>query len=88
MLAHVSSRELSEWQAYERIAGPLGSRRGDVHAAMVAAAVINSQRTKGRPLPVSDFIPRWDRRAGQSPEEMFRAAMAATIAMGGTVRTA
>ncbi|MHC3391292.1 phage tail assembly protein T [Streptomyces lavendulocolor] len=85
MLAHVSSRELSEWMAYEKIAGPLGGARGDVHAAMIAAAVTNAARAKGRPLPIADFLPRWGRKAEQSPEEMFRAAMAATVAMGGTV---
>ncbi|WP_228979721.1 hypothetical protein [Streptomyces sp. DH12] len=84
LLARTTSRELTEWAAYEKLAGPLGPRRGDVHAAIIAAAVVNMQRK--RPLPISDFLPRWD-RAPKTPEQLFQAAMAANVAMGGTVRT-
>lgn len=84
MLAHVGSRELAEWMAYERITGPLGGRRGDVQAAIIAATVANSQR-KGRPLQPKDFIPKWDKPAAMTPEEMWAAAMQANAALGGTV---
>ncbi|WP_431772178.1 phage tail assembly protein T [Streptomyces cucumeris] len=87
LLAETGSRELAEWAAYERITGPLDGRRGDVQAAIVAATVANSQRTKGRPLQPKDFIPKWDKPKAMTPEEMWAAAMQANAALGGTVTT-
>lgn len=61
MLAEIDSRELTEWMAYEKFAGPLGGERGDLHAAMVAATVANTVRGKKPPVKVSSFVPKWDR---------------------------
>lgn len=80
MLAAVDSRELSEWQAYERLYGPLGPARADHHAALVAAVVANTARdSKKRPTPFEsrDFL-LWDDldRPEQTMEEqmeIFRA---------------
>ncbi|MCM2580442.1 hypothetical protein M1E25_24420 [Streptomyces sp. MTZ3.1] len=49
----------------------------------------NSQRGKGqKAMRPDDFIPAWDGgKRVMSPEEMFAAAVKATTAMGGTVRT-
>lgn len=80
MLAAVSSRELSEWQAYERLTGPLGPGRHDQLIAMLAAVVANTARDpKKRPRPFDgrDFL-LWDdaERPEQTMEEqmeLFRA---------------
>ncbi|MGP3686535.1 phage tail assembly protein T [Streptomyces sp. IBSNAI002] len=88
LLSEAGSAELAEWKAYEKLTGPLGGLRGDLHAALVSAAVINSQRAKGkRPVNPIAFLPRWDtERVRKTPEELFRAAMAANVALGGSLR--
>jgi hypothetical protein len=48
MLALIDSRELSEWMAYERVAGPLGPERDNLHAGLVTAAIYNVNRDRGR----------------------------------------
>ncbi|MER7874826.1 hypothetical protein ABTY63_14885 [Streptomyces solisilvae] len=73
--------------AYERITGPLDGRRGDIQAAIIAATVANSQRSKGRALLPKDFIPKWDKPRAMTPEEMWAAAMQANASLGGTVAT-
>jgi uncharacterized protein DUF4035 len=80
MLARTSSRELTEWQAYEREYGPLGPERGDWQAATVAhtfAALMAGKQ--GSRLKLTDFLLRWaGPRAArrQTPDEqlnIFRA---------------
>ncbi|MDT3395431.1 hypothetical protein RKE29_01990 [Streptomyces sp. B1866] len=88
LLARTSSAELTEWMVYERLTGPLGGRRGDVQAAIVAATVANAQRARGRALRPEDFLPVWDKPRAMTPEEMWAAAMQANAALGGTVRPA
>lgn len=86
LLDRTSSRELAEWQAFERIEGPLGGLRGDVHAAMVVSAIYNANRDKGhRERKPSEFLPQWDKpaREQQSPEQMLAAARAMQGRVGG-----
>lgn len=87
LLARVDARELVEWQVFERIEGPLGGRRGDVHAAMGVAATVNVNRKRKRPYPISDFMPPWgdESRREQTPEEMAAAVMRVNTALGGEV---
>lgn len=62
LLSRISSRELSEWLAYERVSGPFGNQRDDYHAAMIAERVHNALRMSkpsGRTLTVDDFMPHW-----------------------------
>ncbi|MGW1309592.1 phage tail assembly protein T [Streptomyces californicus] len=82
----MSSHELSEWQAVERLTGPLGGHRGDIQMAILAAVIANSQRTKGRMLTPADFLPSWEGKRKLTPEELFAKAMAANTALGGRVR--
>lgn len=70
MLAGMSSRELTEWAAYEQVTGPLGSPRTDLQTGIIAAAVVNAITGKARAKP-GDFIPKWD-RAPAAPEDLFR----------------
>lgn len=85
LLQRVSSRELTEWRAYESVAGPLGPERGDVQAAIIAATVANAFRGKGKPATPADFMPEWDRQPTQTVEEMVSIAYALNAAFGGTV---
>ncbi|GAA2609630.1 phage tail assembly protein T [Actinomadura fulvescens] len=85
LLERTSSSELTEWQAYERVAGPLGPARADVQSAIVAATVANANRSKGKPATPADFVPRWDRKPTQTVEEMVAIAYALNAAFGGTV---
>jgi len=72
MLAAVSSRELSEWQAYEAEHGPVHIRP-DWPAALIASTLASIHRdTKSHPEPyeLGDFllggVPDWE----QTPEQM------------------
>ncbi|MFH8369201.1 hypothetical protein [Streptomyces sp. NPDC018031] len=85
LLSRISSRELTEWAAYEQLTGPLGGRRGDIQAAIIAATVANSQRSRGRRAEPADFLPRWGRPRVMTPEAMWAAAVQATTALGGTI---
>ncbi|GGS47701.1 phage tail assembly protein T [Streptomyces violaceus] len=85
MLADIGSAELAEWQAYERLTGPLGGARGDVQAALIASTIAAVNRNKGQKAPkVTDFMPRWDKGAvRKSPQELFKIAQMANAALGG-----
>ncbi|MDS1269690.1 DUF4035 domain-containing protein [Lipingzhangella sp. LS1_29] len=84
LLGRISSRELSEWMAYERVTGPLGPERADLHAAIVASTVANANRGKrGRAAKPADFIPRWDRRE-QSWQEQLATVQRINTALGGS----
>lgn len=60
LLSRVSSRELSEWAAFEREYGPLGPERGDWQAALVAHVVAGA--SGGKRTKISDFLIRWANR--------------------------
>lgn len=86
LLSRISSRELTEWMAYERITGPLDPRlRADISAGIVAATVANSSGSKKKLKP-ADFVPRWFKRK-KTPEEIWQDALKANAALGGIVRT-
>jgi len=85
LLARTSSRELSEWMAYEKITGPLDSRlRADIGAGIIASTVANSSGSKKKLKP-TDFIPRWFKRK-RTPDELWQEVIKANAALGGTVR--
>lgn len=91
LLERIDSRELSEWVAYERIAGPLGARRIDHAAALIATAVVNANRQRGAPKRPEQFLPQWGRkthRRRMEPDELWAAARAANRKLGGAVRAA
>lgn len=86
LLDRIDSREIAEWMAYERIAGPLGGERLDVAAGIVASTVANANRDKkSKVAKITDFMPTWDRRQ-QSDEEMWAAIRESHKAMGGTTQ--
>lgn len=64
----MSSRELSEWAAFEREYGPLGPVRGDWQAALVAHTVAGAHGVKG---DMKDFMLNWSRPRPQSVEDQL-----------------
>jgi hypothetical protein len=81
----VTSREITEWMAYERVTGPLGPERMDSLVAMLTATVANTARGKGtRAATPKDFMPKWDRGARQDWREMLSAVKAYNRQIGGT----
>lgn len=88
LLARLDSRELSEWMAFEQIDGPLGGRRGDIQAAIVASTVANVNLPRHKQRAPDDYLPVWDKPAAksqQTPEEMWAAVKRANAQFGGTV---
>lgn len=87
----MSSRELTEWEAYEAVAGPIGlGERLDDLFAMLASVIANVNRGKGqRPYKAEQFKPKWERRAAvqqtgeMDPEQMLRTVKRIHKAMGG-----
>jgi len=79
----LSSTELTEWIAFEKITGPLGRRRSDIQAATIAATVANANRGKGgRKFKMSDFlIPYGEQR--KTPEQMLETIKSLNRSMGG-----
>lgn len=88
MLAQISSRELTEWMAYEQMTGPLGPGRGDLHAAQITSTLLNVNRGKGRKAhSIADVVLRFDRHEPMSPEELYARIRQINAGLGGTVAT-
>lgn len=72
LLSRVTSAEVTEWMAFERISGPLGGRRLDYATAMITKAIydVNTKKRKRRKL--SDFLFKWGgkRRRPRTADEM------------------
>lgn len=85
LLARTSSRELTEWMAYERVTGPLDPNlRTEIAASIVAATVHNASGTKTR-AKASDFMPTWFKRK-RTAKEIWQDVLKANTALGGSVR--
>ncbi|GAA1015903.1 hypothetical protein Aple_010780 [Acrocarpospora pleiomorpha] len=84
LLNEIGSRELTEWQVYERMAGPLGPVRDDYLAAQVAATVINVNRGKGkRARGIEAVRLRWDSREPVDPAELYSRVQKINARLGG-----
>jgi len=59
----MSSRELTEWIAYNAVQ-PFGDTRADLRSAIIASTVANCHRTSGTPFKVADFMPYEDKPKG------------------------
>lgn len=85
LLSRVSSYELSEWQAFEKLE-PFGSEAGYVGHAITAMTVANVHRGKDqKPAELGDFMPNFGEgeKEPQTEREMLQIAMTATIGLGG-----
>jgi hypothetical protein len=56
--SEIDSAEFSEWVAYHNIE-PFIDTRLENMLAIIAAILANSNRTKGKPYPPDDFIPKY-----------------------------
>lgn len=90
LLARVSSQELTEWEAYELVDGPIGQARIDHLFGMLASVIANANRTKStKPYRADQFIPKWDagahpeRRPEMTGEDMLRAVKRINKRLGG-----
>lgn len=85
--SRLDSSELTEWMAYEDLAGPLGQRRNDIQAATIAATIANANRGKGgRKFKLSDFLIPYGGSERKSPEQLLSAIKSMNKAMGGVER--
>lgn len=76
-LQHISSRELTEWQAYEDVCGPVGPQRVDYHFARLMWMWANMGREPGNMIPLADFMPFTD-KSGDAESDI---AMHPSVAM-------
>lgn len=71
-LAHISARELAEWEAYYRLE-PFGEERADLRAGIIAATEANAHRDAKKHRKAyepGDFMPRFDlQQKKQSPQQ-------------------
>lgn len=77
VLAELSSWDIAEWQAFERIEGHFGERGAWERAAMLASLYAESHRDtkkRARPFTAADFVP-WISRPKMTPRA-FRAQLA------------
>lgn len=66
LLGTITSGELTEWMAFDRVE-PFGALRGDYQAALVAATIANGFRSgKGKRLSVEDFLLNFGGEAKQA----------------------
>jgi len=90
LLNELTSRQLSEWQAYDRL-DPIGEWRADFRMAYLCTIVTNIARKvhgeKGAKMAVPlDFMPEWGKEDGeesivqtkQTAEEMRQVMLAIT----------
>ena len=82
LLGRISAAELTEWQAFEQVDGPLGPRRGDQLAALTAYYVVRALGADKAKF--NRMVPQWD-RPPQDWRQMQKYLKALTVAHGGTV---
>jgi hypothetical protein len=83
MLRRMSADELTEWQAYEKVTGPLGAERLDVLATLVAYYVVTALGAKNARL--DRMLPQWERKPDQSWQSMKLIVEALNRQFDGTV---
>ena len=91
LLASISSRELTEWQAFYQLE-PFGEERDDLRAGIVASTVANTARDPKQhrePFLPRDFMPRFGDEV-EEEEEVDQEALWAKVnavmfAIGGSV---
>ena len=84
LLARVSSAELTDWIAYEEIAGTLGPERDDILNAILCATIANANRDrKTRKATPKDFLPTWD-QAPQTADQQLAMLRQLNAKHGGT----
>ncbi|GEM_PF-787934 len=74
-LAHISARELAEWEAYYRVE-PWGEERADLRAGIIAATEANVHRDakkRRKAFTPEEFMPRFTAQGKKQTPEQTRA---------------
>jgi hypothetical protein len=68
LLAAIDSRELSEWQAYDRLEPLDHAARGELSAGIIASVLANTHRdpNKHEPYTAADFMQTWGKEWRES----------------------
>ena len=83
LLHRISSRELTEWQAYYGVE-PFGEDRADLRAGIVASTVANVFRKSGtQPYKAQDFMPKFE-KPRQDWRQLLEKVRTINAALGGT----
>jgi hypothetical protein len=74
LMRDMSSLQLSEWMAYERL-DPFGQYREDYRAGIIAATIANANRSKkSKPFTPEQFIPTFESETeGESEIDVINA---------------
>lgn len=59
------------WIAYHAIA-PFGTERDNLHAGMIAAAVYNVHRGRGKPLQPDDFLLQFAKPQQRTADDLYQ----------------
>lgn len=79
----LTSSELTEWMAYEKLTGPLGSKRQDIQAATIASVIANANRGKGsKKFKITDFLIPYGRNK-PSPQDLLSMVKEMNQSLGG-----
>jgi hypothetical protein len=82
LLTRISSRELTEWVAFEQVE-PFGKDTQYYGPAINTAMLANINRKKGtKPLKPDEFVPKFEKQI-QPASDMKNFARNITLAMGG-----
>lgn len=91
LLARISSRELTEWQAFYRLE-PFGEERADLRAGIIASTMANTARDpkqRRKPFEPREFMPEFDGEDAPDEEDeqaaLWAKVNAVMFALGGTV---
>lgn len=90
LLASISSRELTEWQAFYQLE-PFGEERDDLRSGIVASTVANTARDPKQhrePFLPRDFMPKFgdeDEEVEVDQEALWAKVNAVMFAIGGSV---
>jgi hypothetical protein len=70
---------------YEKITGPLGRRRQDINAALIAVAITNANKSKkGKTARISDFLIHYEQASQRKTgRELLDTVRSINAAMGG-----
>src|SRR5688572_19982987 len=86
----MSSRELSEWMAFDSIEPIDSDKRAELSAGIIASTLANCHLKRGaKALRPVEFMPDWDgtRKASQSADEMLQIAQALAQSGYGCITT-
>jgi hypothetical protein len=83
LLDRISSRELTEWMAFDSLE-PFGSQAGYLGHAITSMTVANRHRGKNENShKIEEFIPKFGNQKAQTVDEMIQVAEMFTAGLGG-----